>query len=113
MSKLDDLLVKFKADLEAAGQKVDEKLLRAVAKSCGPTIYKPDAALVALSDKEEVERVRKGFLIGKLGLKDNEKLDEGIAAVKAIYSKRAKLRVVVYYLLTKHFKKASVLIPKE
>lgn len=109
MSKLDDLLVKYKADLEATGDKVDDKLLRGTAKACGPAIYRADASLVAVSDKAEVERVRKNFLIGKLGLKDTPKLDEGIEAVKKAYSKKAKYRVVFYYLLAKHFKKGAAL----
>lgn len=110
MSKLDELLEKYQADLEAAGEKVDAKFLRAVAKSCGPAIYRKDASLVALSDKAEVERVRKNFLIGKLGLKDTEKLDEGIAEVKKKYTKRSKYRVVFYYLLAKHFKKRAAIM---
>jgi hypothetical protein len=110
MSKLDDLLVKYTADLEGAGEKVDAAFLRAVAKSCGPAIYRADASLVALSDKKEVERVRTNFLIGKLGLKDTPKLDEGIAAAKAKYTKRSKYRVVFYYLLAKHFKKRAAIM---
>lgn len=110
MSKLDELLEKYTADLKAAGEKVDAAFLKAVAKSCGPAIYRKDASLVALSDKKEVERVKKSFLIGKLGLKDTPKLDEGIAAVKAKYSKRSKYRVVFYYLLAKHFKKRAAIM---
>lgn len=110
MSKLDDLLVKYTADLEATGEKVDAKFLRAVAKACGPSIYRKDASLVAVSDKKEVARVRTSFLIGKLGLKDSPKLDEGIAAVKKKYSKRAKSRAVFYYLLAKHFKKRAAIM---
>lgn len=109
MSKLDELLEKYKADLEAVGDKVDAKLLVAVAKACGPAIYRKDASLVAVSDKKEVERVRKNFLIGKLGLKDTPKVDEGIAAVKGAYTKRSKYRVVFYYLLAKQFKKGAAL----
>ena len=45
MSKLDKLLEKYTADLEAIGDKVDAKLLRAVAKGCGPAIYRRDASL--------------------------------------------------------------------
>ena len=110
MSKLDDLLVKYTADLEAIGEKVDAKFLHATAKACGPAIYRKDAALVAVSDKKEVERVRTNFLIKKLGLKDTPKLDEGIDAVKKKYSKRAKSRVVFYYLLAKHFKKRAAIM---
>ncbi len=113
MSKLDDLLIKFTSDLEGVGEKrIDKKFLRAVARACGPAIYRKDASLVALSDKAEVERIRKNFLIGKLGLKDTEKLDAGIAEVKKAYTKRSKYRVVFYYLLTKHFKKRTTLMPK-
>ena len=108
MSKLDDLLVKYTADLEKIGEKVDAKVLRGVAKACGPSIYKADASLVAASDKEELARVKKGFLIKKLGLKDTPKLDEGIADVKKAYTKRAKYRAVFYYLLAQRFKKKSM-----
>lgn len=109
MSKLDELLEKYTADLEALGDKVDATLLRAVAKGCGPAIYRKDASLVAASDKKELDRVKKSFLIGKCGLKDTPKLDEGIDAVKSTYSKRSKYRVVFYYLLAKHFKKGTAL----
>ena len=61
MSKLDDLLVKFTADLEKIGDKVDAKLLRAAAKACGPSLYRKDASLVAVSDPKEVARVKKEF----------------------------------------------------
>ena len=110
MSKLDDLLVKYTADLEALDEKVDANFLRAVAKACGPSIYRRDASLVATSDKKELERVRTNFLIKKLGLKDTPKLDEGLEAVKKRYSKRAKARVVFYYLLAKHFKKRAAIM---
>ncbi|MCH1408711.1 MAG: DUF2853 family protein [Verrucomicrobiales bacterium] len=109
MSKIDKLLEKYTADLKAVGDKVDAKLLRAVAKGCGPAIYRRDASLVAASDKKELDRVKKNFLIGKCGLKDTPKLDDGIAAVKKAYSKRSKYRVVFYYLLAKQFKKGAAL----
>ena len=57
-----------------------------------------------------METVKKNFLIKKLGLKDDEKLDEAMDAVMEKYGKsnRNKNRVTVYYLLTKHFKKESI-----
>lgn len=108
MSKLDDLVEKYVADLESIGEKVDKKLLLAVAKGCGPSIYRNDAALVAASDKKEVERMKKNFCIKKLGLADGEKLDEGIKEVFKTYNKPRKQRAVVYYLLVKKFRKGSV-----
>ena len=69
-----------------------------------------DAESVSSSSSSEMDTVKKNFLIKKLGLKDDEKLDEALDAVMEKYGKsnRNKYRVVVYYLLTKHFKKESV-----
>ena len=108
MSKIDDLCVKYAKEIEGLGEKVDAKLLRAVAKGCGPSIYRADASLVAVSDPKEVARVKKNFCMAKLGLKDTPKTDEGIDAVKKLYNKRRKLRAVFYYLLVKHFRKGSI-----
>lgn len=110
MSKRDDLIVKYAKDLEEkCGEKVDMKLLTAVTIGCGPAIYKADASKVSGSDKAELATLKKNFLIKKLGLKDSPKLDEGIEAVMVKYGKSNsnKQRAVVYYLLTKHFRKAS------
>jgi hypothetical protein len=82
----------------------------AVTKGLGPSIYNADAETVSGSDPKELETVKNNFLIKKLGLKDSADLDKGIAAVIEQYGKsnRNKYRAVVYYLLTKHFKKESV-----
>lgn len=111
MSKRDELIQKYAADLkEKCGVKADMDLLTKVTIGCGPSIYNADASTVASSDKAELETVKNNFLIKKLGLKDGPELDAGIAAVVEQYGKstRAKYRAVVYYLLTKHFKKESV-----
>ncbi len=110
MSKRDDLIAKYAKDLEEkCGETVDMKLLTAVTIGCGPAIYKADASKVSGSDKTELETLKKNYLIKKLGLADGPKLDEGIEAVMEKYGKSNpnKQRAVVYYLLTKHFKKAS------
>lgn len=74
------------------------------------SIYNADASTVAGTDPSELATVRNNFLIKKLGLPDNEKLDAGIDSVIEQYgrSNRTKYRAVIYYLLTKHFKKESV-----
>ena len=110
MSKRDDLIEKYAKDLkEKCGENVDMKLLTAVTIGCGPAIYKADASKVSGSDKKELATLKKNFLIKKLGLTDSSKLDEGIAAVMEQYGKSNpnKQRAVVYYLLTKYFKKTS------
>ncbi|MEM0986706.1 MAG: DUF2853 family protein [Pseudomonadota bacterium] len=111
MGKRDDLIAKYAKDLkEKAGVTPDMALLTKVTIGCGPSIYNADASTVAASDPAELERVKANFLIKKLGLKDGPKLDEGISAVIDQYGKsvRQKHRAVVYYLLTKHFKKEAV-----
>ena len=111
MSKRDDLIAKYADDLEKkCDMKPDMKLLTAVTIGCGPSIYNADACAVSAGDPKELETVKKNFLIKKLGLTDSPKLDEGIQAAIEIYgrSNRKKYRAVMYYLLVKHFRKASV-----
>jgi len=110
MSKREELIEKYAKDLkEKCGEDVDMKLLTAVTIGCGPAIYKADASKVSGSDKTELETLKKNFLIKKLGLSDTPKLDQGISAVMDQYGKSNpnKQRAVVYYLLTKHFKKTA------
>ena len=110
MSKREELIAKYASDLETKCEvKPDMKLLKAVTIGCGPSIYNKDASTVSAGDPAELDRVKKNFLIKKLGLSDSPKLDEGIQEVIDIYgrSNRNKYRAVVYYLLVKHFRKAS------
>jgi len=110
MSKRDELITKYAADLkDKCGVKADMDLLTKVTIGCGPSIYNADAATVSGSDASELATVKNNFLIKKLGLKDSPELDKGIAKVMYLYGKsnRNKYRAVVYYLLTKHFGKES------
>jgi hypothetical protein len=111
MSKRDELIAKYAADLkDKCGVTADMDLLTKVTIGCGPSIYNADASTVSGSDESELATVKNNFLIKKLGLADSAALDAGIAAVMEQYGKsnRNKYRAVVYYLLTKHFKKESV-----
>lgn len=111
MSELDNLLAKYTADLkEKCGVDADPALLKAIAKACGPSIYKADASTVSSSDPEELARVRNNFLVKKLGLKDGPDLEKGLDAAIEKYgrSNRTKHRVSLYYLLVKHFGKEAV-----
>jgi hypothetical protein len=110
MSKRDELIVKYAADLkDKCGVNADMDLLTKVTIGCGPSIYNADASTVSGSDESELATVKNNFLIKKLGLSDGADLDKGIAAVMEQYgqSNRNKYRAVVYYLLTKHFGKES------
>ena len=75
MSKLDDVVAKYLVILADIEKKPNEELLRKVAKGLGPSLYKRDSSLVALSQPKEVARMKEKFLIGKLGCKDSPKLD--------------------------------------
>lgn len=111
MNKREELIAKYAADLkEKCGVNVDMDLLTKVTIGCGPSIYNADSSTVAGSDQSELNTVKNNFLIKKLGLTDGPALDEGIDAVMETYGKsnKNKHRAVVYYLLTKHFKKEGV-----
>jgi len=111
MSKRDDLIVKYAADLkDKCGVKPDMDLLTKVTVGLGPSIYNADSSTVSGSDDKELATVKNNFLIKKLGLKDGADLDKAIASVMDTYgqSNRNKYRAVVYYLLAQHFKKESV-----
>jgi uncharacterized FlgJ-related protein len=111
MSKRDDLITKYAADLkDKCGVTPDMDLLTKVTIGCGPSIYNADAATVSGTDPSELATVKNNFLIKKLGLNDGAELDQAIDAVMNTYGKsnRNKYRAVVYYLLTTHFKKESV-----
>lgn len=111
MSKRDELIVKYAADLkEKCGVTPDMDFLTKVTIGCGPSIYNADSSTVAGSDEKELATVKNNFLIKKLGLNDGPELDKGIEVVIEQYGKsnKSKYRAVVYYLLAKHFKKEAV-----
>jgi hypothetical protein len=111
MSKRDDLIAKYADDLKTKCKMTpDMALLTKVTIGCGPAIYNADSATVAGSDQSELDTVKNNFLVKKLGLKDSPSLMEAINAVIDTYgrSERSKYRAVIYYMLTKHFKKEAV-----
>ncbi|MBW0158111.1 DUF2853 family protein [Sedimentimonas flavescens] len=110
MGKRDELIAKYAADLKSkCGMEPDMDLLTKVTIGCGPAIYNADAETVAASDKSELETVKNNFLVKKLGLADGPELMDAIDAVVETYgrSERNKYRAVVYYMLTKHFRKEA------
>lgn len=111
MSKRDDLIVKYAADLkDKCGVKADMDLLTKVTIGCGPSIYNADAATVSGSDESELATVKNNFIKKKLGVKSDADGDKALDAVMEQYGKsnRNKYRAVVYYLLTKKLGKESV-----
>ena len=111
MSKRDELIAKYAADLkDKCGVNPDMDLLTKVTVGLGPSIYNADSSTVSGSDDSELATVKNNYLIKKLGLSESDDLDGAIASVMDTYgqSNRNKYRAVVYYLLCTQFNKASV-----
>lgn len=112
MGKFDDLIEKMSQEMtEKLGMKtVDKKLLTAIGKSLGPSLYKKDAEKVACSDPKELDRIKKNFCMKKLEVADTPKLDEHIKGVceEMGSQNRNKYRVIFYYILVKKLKKSKV-----
>ena len=111
MSKRDELIAKYAADLkDKCGVSADMDLLTKVTIGCGPSIYNADAATVSGSDESELATVKNNFIKKKLGVKSDSDADKAIASVMDQYGKsnRNKYRAVVYYLLAKKLNKESV-----
>ncbi|RVV97990.1 DUF2853 family protein [Mesobaculum littorinae] len=103
MTKRADLIALYAADLrEKCGIEPDMGLLTQVTIACGPTIYSPDASLVAAEDPQERRRIRQNFLSRRLGLREGPELDEALDAAVETYgpAQPRKYRAVLYYLLT-------------
>lgn len=111
MSKFAAALETYKKEMtDTLGMKsVNDDLLKAVTKACGPSIYNADACKVSSSDQTELDRVKNNFLVKKLGLADGPELDKAITDVVEKFgsSNRNKYRAIFYYLLVVAFKKES------
>ena len=111
MNAREKLIVKYVSDLkEKCSIDPDIDLLTKVTIGCGPAIYNLDSNTISGTNESELNTVRNKFLIKKLGLTIDDKIDEGIDAVIEQYgcSNPHKYRAVFYYLLVKHFGKESV-----
>jgi len=98
MSKFDEAVALYESEVKKLGLTIDSDVLRAVAKSLGPSIYREDAARVSFSDKAETDRVKNNYLIAKLGLTDSPALDKALAECGEAIGKsnKNKYRAIVY-----------------
>ena len=110
MSKFQECLSTYDAEFKKLGISYDADLLAAVAKGCGPSIYNADASKIASSDQAELDRVKKNFLMKKLGLGEGDGLDEAINDIVQKFgtSNRNKYRAMFYYLLVKKYGKEGL-----
>ena len=100
MSKFDEKVAGYKANMEKLGIKYDEDKLIACTKACGPSIYNKDGETVSGTDQTELDRVKNNYLVKKLGLSDSDDLD-GIVnhAIEVMgKSNRNKYRPIFYYV---------------
>jgi hypothetical protein len=98
------------ADVKKYEPDADPAVIAGIVRYCGIALHKRDSSLVALTDREEVARLRTNFLKKKLGLTNpDSELDSAIKAVsEKMKGDRTKNRVTVCYLLADHFGKLSV-----
>jgi len=110
MSKLEEKISNYVEEAKKLNLDLSQDLIAAVTKGLGPSIYNADSETIAASDKAEIDRLKENFLIKKLGLKEEENLDQAIEEVIETIGKsnRNKYRALVYALLVKKFKKESI-----
>lgn len=108
MSKFEETYEKYHKHMQENGMDVDADLLKSVTKGLGPSIYSNDASKVSCSDKSELDRLKKNFVMKKLGVTDEARADAAISTVCTKYNARTKHRAVFYYLLTKELGKESI-----
>lgn len=106
MSRFDEKMAQYSKEMERLNIPLERDLLAIITKGLGPSIYKNDAECVSSSDHKELETVKENFLIKKLLLKDEKRLDTAISNATASMgvSNRKKYRAIFYYLLVKDLK---------
>lgn len=90
------------ADVRRYDAAADEAIVDKIIKHLGIALRSRDASLVAVSDPEELKRVRESWIGRKLGVTDEAKADAAIAHVAEVMKgDRNKARVTFYYLTAK------------
>lgn len=97
----EELFKKALEDVKKYDPKPDEALLRALVANYAIVFRNADSAYVSCSQKDELERVKKNFLLNKLHVDlSDEEMDKLLKEVCATIQGR-KLRSTFYYLLVK------------
>lgn len=100
---------KSTAQLKDIGVNVNAELIEKIVKRLGIANQSVDASHVAATDPSEVERLKKNFVVKKLGQADNSATDDVIAGVlEKMKPHKLKQRGAVYYLLTVHYGKEDI-----
>jgi len=109
MSKFEECISDYLAEVKKSNLDVSEDFLRKVAKGLGPSIYLKDASLVSCSDKAELERVAKNYAEKKLGV-TGPSVDKAISETCEAFgsSNRNKYRAIFYAMVCEKLGKQSV-----
>ena len=92
-------MIDHHADVQKYSSVTKAAAVATLVKYCAQALKSRDSALVAVSDPDELKRIKVGFAKRKLGL-SADAADAGIkAAVAKMKGVRAKNRVTFYYLL--------------
>lgn len=92
-------MVDYHVDVQKFSKSAKAEAVASLVKYCAKALKSRDSALVAVSDPDELKRIKVGFAKKKLGL-SAEEAEAGIKAAAAkMKGVRAKNRVTFYYLL--------------
>jgi hypothetical protein len=110
MGARDDKIAKYIEENTKLGLGLSDDLITKVTIGLGPSIHKKDAEMVSCSDETELDRIKKNYLIKKLGCEESPQLDEAIkeVCVKMGSSNRNKFRALFYAMLAANFNKENV-----
>ncbi|MDO5681897.1 MAG: DUF2853 family protein [Propionibacteriaceae bacterium] len=97
------------ADVKKHVTNADDDAIAGIIRHCGIALRSADASMVSFSDKSETDRVKKNFVMKKLGITDEAEADAAIADVGAkLKSATRRYRPTVYYMLADHFDKLDL-----
>ncbi len=90
---------KYIDDVKRYDANPKEKAVETIVKYLGIALRSRDASLVSCSDDSELDRVRKGFCVKKLGLDADAAADAVKKVCEEMKGDRNKNRVTFYYLV--------------
>ncbi len=90
---------KYIEDVKRYDANPNEKAVETIVKYLGIALRSRDASLVSCSDDSELDRVRKGFCVKKLGLDADAAADAVKKVCEQMKGDRNKNRVTFYYLV--------------
>lgn len=108
------MAIDWAADVKKHVADADDDVIAGLIRHCGIALRSADASMVSFGDKSETDRVKKSFVMKKLGVTDEAEADAAIEAVGAqLKGTHRKYRVTVYYMLADHFGKLDLFRKKK